>query len=146
MSTSGPRPSKGPLDPARSLMPAWLPAFNRRVTNRIQGVYAPYVPPLAVVVHVGRRSGRVYTTPVAAQIFAGKLAIPLPYSANAQWVRNLLTAEGGELIRRGRRIHFSAPRVVLDPTRETLPPLITRVASRMPVLVADLAGSEPAHA
>ena len=123
-------------------MPEWLPAFNKRVTNRIQGVYAPYVPPLAVIVHVGRTSGRVYTTPVLAQLFAGRLAIPLPYSVNAQWVRNLQAAGGGELIRRGRRIRFGAPRVVLDPATETLPPLIARIAHRIPVLIADLEGAD----
>jgi deazaflavin-dependent oxidoreductase (nitroreductase family) len=128
-----------PVDPSRSLMPAWLPAFNQKVTNRIQGVYAPYLPPLAVVVHVGRSSGRVFTTPVLAQLFDGKLAIPLPYSADAQWVKNLKAAGGGEMIRRGRRFSFTAPRVVTDAAAETLPPLIARAVRRMPVLVADLA-------
>lgn len=119
-------------------MPAWMPAFNRRVTNRIQGVYAPYLPPLAVVVHVGRRSGRVFTTPVTAQLYDGRVAIVLPYSARAQWVQNLQAAGGGEMIRRGRRVAFTNPRIVSDPAQETLPPLIARLARRMPVLVADL--------
>ena len=119
-------------------MPSWLPAFNRRVTNRIQGIYAPYVPPLAVVVHVGRRSGRVYTTPVTAQLYAGKVAIALPYSARAQWVRNLEAAGGGEMIRRGRRFDFRDPRVVTDPAAEALPPVMARLARRIPILVADL--------
>jgi hypothetical protein len=127
-----------PVDPSRSLMPTWLPAFNKRVTNRIQGVYAPYVPPLAVVIHVGRTSGRVFTTPVLAQLYDGKVAIPLPYSADAQWVKNLTAAGGGELIRRGRRFSFSGPRIVTDAASEALPPLIVRAAGRMPVLVADL--------
>jgi deazaflavin-dependent oxidoreductase (nitroreductase family) len=127
-----------PVDPTRSLMPAWLPAFNQRVTNRIQGIYAPYVPPLAVVVHVGRRTGRVFTTPVLAQLYAGKVAIPLPYSAEAQWVKNLQAAGSGEMIRRGKRFGFTQPRIVSDPSAETLPPIIARAAERMPVLVADL--------
>ncbi|HET9073041.1 MAG TPA: hypothetical protein VFN48_00550 [Solirubrobacteraceae bacterium] len=127
-----------PVDPSHSVMPPWLPAFNRRVTNRIQGVYAPYLPPLAVVIHVGRRSGRVYSTPVTAQLWAGKVAIALPYSARAQWVRNLEAAGGGEMIRRGRRFGFTGPRVVTDPRTETLPPLMARLARRIPILVADL--------
>jgi deazaflavin-dependent oxidoreductase (nitroreductase family) len=127
-----------PVDPTRSVMPAWMPAFNRRVTNRIQGIYAPYIPPLAVVVHVGRRSGRVFTTPVTAQLYAGKVAIVLPYSARAQWVQNLQAAGGGEMIRRGRRFGFSNPRIISDPDQEALPPFIARLAQRMPVLVADL--------
>jgi deazaflavin-dependent oxidoreductase (nitroreductase family) len=137
-----------PVDASKSIMPAWLPAFNRRVTNRVQGIYAPYLPPLAVIVHVGRNSGRVYTSPVAAQIYAGKVAIPLPYSAEAQWVRNLVAADGGEMIRRGKRFAVSNPRVLLGAAaEESLPPLIARALQRMPVLVADLApaaGGAPA--
>jgi deazaflavin-dependent oxidoreductase (nitroreductase family) len=120
-------------------MPAWLPAFNRRVTNRVQGIYAPYIPPLAVVIHVGRSSGRVYTTPVTAQLYDGKLAIPLPYSAEAQWVKNLLAAGRGEMIRRGRRFAFTQPRILTAPDGEALPPLIARAARRMPVLTAAVA-------
>ena len=127
-----------PVDPSHSIMPPWLPAFNRRVTNRIQGIYAPYLPPLAVVVHVGRTSGRVYTTPVTAQLYDGKVAIALPYSARAQWVRNLQAAGGGEMIRRGRRLRFTHPRVVTDADTETLPPLMARLVRRMPILLADL--------
>ncbi len=40
--------------------------FNRRVTNRIQGLYAWLLPPWAVIVHRGRRSGRNYRTPLFA--------------------------------------------------------------------------------
>ena len=40
--------------------------FNRVANNRIQGVYAWLVPPWAVILHRGRRSGRAYRTPVLA--------------------------------------------------------------------------------
>jgi deazaflavin-dependent oxidoreductase (nitroreductase family) len=128
-----------PVDASKSHMPVWLPAFNRRVTNRVQGIYAPYIPPLAVVIHVGRRSGKVYTTPVAARLYDSKVAIALPYSADTQWVKNLTAAGSGEMIRRGRRFAFTNPRILTAPGQETLPPLIARLARRMPVLVADLA-------
>jgi len=126
------------VDPNRSLMPRWLPAFNRVVTNRIQGIYAPYLPPLAVVVHTGRRSGRKLRTPVSAQLFDGKLAIGLPYGANTQWVKNLKAAGGGELLRAGRLLRFENPRIVTDPESEPLPRLSRRLVRRMPLLVADL--------
>lgn len=127
------------VDPNRSLMPAWLPAFNRRVTNRIQGIYAPYIPPLAMVLHTGRRSGRRLKTPVSAQLYDGKVAIGLPYGASTQWVKNLQAAGGGELIRAGRHLRFENPRIITDPDSEPLPRLSARLARRMPVLVADLA-------
>ena len=40
--------------------------FNKRVTNRVQGLYAWLVPPWAVILHRGRRSGRPYRTPLVA--------------------------------------------------------------------------------
>jgi deazaflavin-dependent oxidoreductase (nitroreductase family) len=126
------------VDPDRSLMPAWLPSFNQRVTNRIQGIYAPYIPPLAMVIHTGRKSGRRLKTPVSAQLYDHKLAITLPYSANTQWIKNLLAANGGELIRAGKHLKFQNPRSVTDPASESFPKLTARMAQRMPVLVADL--------
>ena len=32
--------------------------FNKRINNRIQGIYAWLLPPWAVILHEGRRSGR----------------------------------------------------------------------------------------
>lgn len=119
-------------------MPAWLPGFNRRVTNRVQGIYAPYIPPLAMVIHTGRKSGRRLKTPVCAQLYDGKVAIGLPYSASTQWIKNLQAANGGELLRAGKRLKFENPRIVTDPDTEPFPKLTARLAQRLPVLVADL--------
>lgn len=38
----------------------WLAHFNRLVGNKVQGLWAPYLPPWAVIVHVGRVSKRQY--------------------------------------------------------------------------------------
>ena len=126
------------VNPDRSVMPAWLPGFNQRVTNRVQGIYAPYIPPLAMVIHTGRKSGKRLKTPVSAQLYDGKLAIGLPYSANTQWIKNLQAANGGELIRAGKHLKFENPRIVTDPDTEPFPKMTARLAQRMPVLVADL--------
>lgn len=40
--------------------------FNKAVNNPVQGLYAWIVPPWAVILHRGRRSGRAYRTPVLA--------------------------------------------------------------------------------
>src|SRR5438552_11975226 len=42
----------------------WLAAFNLAVTNRISSRFAPRLPGFGIVTHVGRKSGRVYRTPV----------------------------------------------------------------------------------
>ena len=51
--------------------------FNRLVNNRIQGTYAWLVPPWAVILHRGRRTGRPYRTPVLAFKRNGSLVIAL---------------------------------------------------------------------
>ncbi len=128
------------VDPNRSLMPAWLPAVNRRLTNRIQGLWAPYAPGYAMVLHVGRRSGRSYRTPVMAMRHDGRLIIALPYGARAQWVRNLQAAGGGVALRHGGRLALSRPRILTDAVTEPVPRLAQRLVRRMPLLVLDCAG------
>lgn len=126
-------------DPARSVAPRWAPAFNRLINNRVQGLWAPYLKPYAVIVHRGRRSGREFHSPVLAFTGGGKLAVILFYSANAQWVKNVQAAGGAEAIRGGHRFALTNPRVVLDIESEPLPRFARRFASSIPLLVLDLA-------
>lgn len=85
-------------------LPGWLARFNRVATNPVQGLWAWRLPPWAVVVHVGRRTGATYRTPVLAwRLESGDgIAIVLTYGDRVQWVRNLLAAGGGHLVRAGR--------------------------------------------
>jgi deazaflavin-dependent oxidoreductase (nitroreductase family) len=113
--------------------------INRVVTNPIQRLWAPHLPPFALVVHHGRRTGRTYRTPVTAFTSGGLLVVALPYGADTDWVRNLLAAGGGEVVRRGHMRPLRNPRVVGPDDRAQLPRrlrLVTRVASH--ALVADL--------
>ncbi|MCW2914778.1 MAG: nitroreductase family deazaflavin-dependent oxidoreductase [Actinomycetia bacterium] len=125
-------------DGSDGLMPSWLPAVNKRVFNRIQGLWAPYVPPYAVILHKGRKSGNVYRTPVTAFRSGSTLAVPLPYGSGSDWVRNVLAA-GFAGIERGGRFHRIAnPRIVEAATAEDLP-AVARAAGRfMRILVVDL--------
>ena len=86
--------------------------FNRVVTNRIQGVYAWLVPPWAVIVHRGRRSGRSYRTPVLAFRQEQALVVALLYGEDSDWLRNLRAARGGRVVRMGRTFELGEPRVL----------------------------------
>jgi deazaflavin-dependent oxidoreductase (nitroreductase family) len=88
-----------------------LARFNKRFTNRIQGVYAWLVPPWAVILHRGRRSGRRYRTPLLAFRRERTLVIALLYGRESDWLRNL-RAGGGHVVRRGRRYAVDPPEVV----------------------------------
>ena len=84
--------------------------FNKRVTNRIQGVYAWLVPPWAVILHRGRRSGREYRTPLFAFRRDRLLVIALLYGEESDWLRNL--RNGGHVIRAGRTFVVGPPEIV----------------------------------
>ena len=85
--------------------------FNKRVTNRIQGVYAWLVPPWAVILHRGRRSGRRFRTPLFAFRRGRTLVIALLYGEESDWLRNLHKG-GGHVIRAGRTFVVAPPEVV----------------------------------
>jgi deazaflavin-dependent oxidoreductase (nitroreductase family) len=86
--------------------------FNRRVTNKIIGLLAPYLPPWAVLIHRGRKSGTEYRTPVAVTIRDGSLMVPIGYGEESDWLRNLLAAGGGQVMHRGKTRALTNPRVV----------------------------------
>ena len=85
--------------------------FNKRVTNRIQGLYAWLLPPRAVVLHRGRRSGRHYRTPLLGFRRERTLVVALLYGEESDWLRNL-RAGGGHVVRTGRTFAVSPPEVV----------------------------------
>ena len=85
--------------------------FNKRVTNRIQGLYAWLVPPWAVILHRGRRSGREYRTPLFAFRRDRTLVIALLYGQQSDWLRNLRYG-GGHVIRAGRTFIVAPPEIV----------------------------------
>ncbi len=97
--------------------PRGLARFNRVVTNRVQGVWAPALAPWAVLLHTGRRSGRAYRTPVLAFRSGRHLVVALVYGRESDWLRNL-TAAPGQVVRRRRTYDLvGAPRVT--PTDDT---------------------------
>jgi deazaflavin-dependent oxidoreductase (nitroreductase family) len=102
-------------------LPKRLARFNRHVTNRVVGPVASWLPGFAVVSHVGRRSGRVYRTPVNLFRDGDRYVISLTYGSDSQWVRNVLAAGAVDIETRGRRLHLVAPEVVRDAERSLVP-------------------------
>jgi deazaflavin-dependent oxidoreductase (nitroreductase family) len=102
-------------------LPKRLARFNLHVTNRVLGPFARRLPGFAVVAHVGRRSGRVYRTPVSLFRNGDRYVIALMYGADSQWVRNVLAAGEVDVETRGRRLHLVEPEVVHDAERSRVP-------------------------
>jgi deazaflavin-dependent oxidoreductase (nitroreductase family) len=103
-------------------IPRFMRHVNRVLTNPVLGTFAWLVPPLAVVHHVGRKTGRHYRTPVAAFHGDAGVVIPMTYGRDVDWARNIVHAKGCELARMGRRITLRNPRIVgLDAAEPRLP-------------------------
>jgi deazaflavin-dependent oxidoreductase (nitroreductase family) len=99
----------------------WLAAFNLAVTNRITSLFAGWLPGFGILTHVGRKSGKVYRTPVNVFRAPKGFIIALTYSSQCEWVKNVLAAGGCELKTVGRKYQLVAPNVVRDPTRRRFP-------------------------
>jgi deazaflavin-dependent oxidoreductase (nitroreductase family) len=84
--------------------------FNKRATNPVQGLYAWLVPPWAVILHRGRRSGRQFRTPLFAFRRGRTLVIALLYGEESDWLRNL--RNGGHVVRAGRTFIVGAPEII----------------------------------
>ena len=107
--------------------PRWLARFNLRVTNPILGPLAKFVPWMAVVVHVGRKSHRRYRTPVVIFRRGEHFLIALTYGRESQWVQNVLIQGSCELETMGRTLRLSQPRIARDPQRQMMP-VVVRLA------------------
>jgi deazaflavin-dependent oxidoreductase (nitroreductase family) len=94
-----------------------------RLLNPLVLPLTRHVPPLAVLHHQGRRSGRSYDTPVQAYATPEGWLVGLAYDHNAPFALNLLAAGGGEMTRAGHRYRISRPRRVGREALKTLPAL-----------------------
>ena len=102
----------------------WVAAFNLLVTNRITSRFAARLPGFGILTHVGRKSGRVYRTPVNVFRAPEGFLIALTYGRESEWVRNVIAAGGCQLETRRVRYLLSAPTIVHDPTRRRFPLLV----------------------
>jgi deazaflavin-dependent oxidoreductase (nitroreductase family) len=108
-------------------IPRVVGQWNKVGLNRVTRRIAPWMPGLGVVVHRGRRSGRVYQTPV--NVFAAEdgYVLALTYGPDTDWVKNVLAAGGCELRTRGRVISLTSPRLFHDEARRGIRPLERQV-------------------
>ena len=72
------------------------------------------VPLLAVVSHRGRRSGRMYSTPIGAGSTGDAFLIPLTFGSTSDWCRNVLAAGGCTVRWNGHEYAADDARVVDD--------------------------------
>ena len=126
--------------------PRWLARLNRRVTNHVMEPLARHAPGFGVVIHEGRKSGRIYRTPVNVFQRPGAFVFALTYGRESQWVHNVLAAGGCEVETRGRTWRLAQPRLYHDPQRRAVPKIIALMLGLLKVddfLEAKVEGEAP---
>ena len=108
----------------------WVAAFNRTILNRITSRFANRLPGFGILTHVGRKSGRLYRTPVNVFRVPEGFLIALTYGRDSEWVRNVLAAGGCQLEIRRVVYQLSAPTIVHDPSRRRFP-FVVRMILRL---------------
>jgi deazaflavin-dependent oxidoreductase (nitroreductase family) len=100
-----------PSTPASSARPraSSAPAFNK-FASRIAG--SRFFPLYALLRHRGRKSGRIFTTPIVASRYGDGFIIPLAFGRETDWSKNLLAAGGGGLRWKSREYTLTAPEIL----------------------------------
>jgi deazaflavin-dependent oxidoreductase (nitroreductase family) len=90
------------------------------------------IPIWAVVRHRGRRSGKLYSTPIAIRPTPDGFVLPLPWGEGTDWCRNVRAAGGGVVHWGDADIEVNGPEVI--DTADALPhfaafmrPLVQRI-------------------
>lgn len=118
---------------------------NRAMTNPLMRPLASLAPPLSLVHHRGRMSGKEYHTPALALFVKGGVVTPLMYGTDVDWCLNVMQAGRYELTFLGRRIKLIDPRIVDTDTALVQVPFCLRPGLSLldlpGYLIADRAGS-----
>lgn len=95
--------------------------FTNRIVNPITRKFAGHVPGFAILIYVGRRSGKRYRTPMNVFHRDGRFVFALTYGREVQWLKNVLAAGTCEIEERGRTRRLLDPEVIFDPGGHLMP-------------------------
>ncbi|WP_405495930.1 nitroreductase family deazaflavin-dependent oxidoreductase [Nocardia sp. NBC_00511] len=108
-------------------LPRTLAKINRRISNPVLGVMARLAPGFGIVIHRGRKSGRVYRSPVMVFARGDGYRIALTYGRDVDWLKNIRAAGTFEFETRGRTVELTEPVVGEDASAGWAPPVVRQV-------------------
>jgi deazaflavin-dependent oxidoreductase (nitroreductase family) len=88
---------------------------------------------MGVIVHAGRKTHRLYRTPVLVFRRGSDFIIALTYGKESQWVQNVVAQGGCELTNLGKTIHLTHPRILHDEQRRMMPAAIRPILNLLNV-------------
>jgi deazaflavin-dependent oxidoreductase (nitroreductase family) len=92
---------------------------------------ATRLPTFGVLTHVGRRTGRVYHTPINLFRRGDECLFFLTYGSDVQWVKNVLAAGSCSVETGGRIVELFEPELITDPELRPAPPHVRFVERRI---------------
>ena len=102
----------------------WISGPARWLARRFGG--------FSEIEHVGRRSGRVFHTPVRAVRRGEVVVVGASFGTGADWIRNVRAAGHCRMRVRGRTLDLTDPQVVrLGEVRHLLPPVTSFILRRL---------------
>lgn len=107
-------------------VPRSFARFNRKYANPVIRQFAGSFGPLTLVTHHGRRTGRVFATPVMSFATDDGLVIAVVYGPSSDWVKNVLASPRVEVKRRGQSRQYESARLVERDEGLHLVPAIVR--------------------
>ncbi|GAB0103119.1 nitroreductase family deazaflavin-dependent oxidoreductase [Nocardia sp. JMUB6875] len=121
----------------QNMFPAWFDRLQARYMNPVVRKIGPYLPGFAVIQHRGRKSGRVFTTPVNAFRAKGTLYVAMGHG-RTDWIKNILAAGEAETTYAFRQYRLTNPRIIARGESDPgLPRLARLMSRRLPLFAAD---------
>lgn len=90
-------------------LPRRLTRFNRDVANKLTRPFARHLPGLGVLSHQGRRTGRIYETPMNVWRDGSRLVVALTYGDEVDWLRNARASRRSQMVTRGKTLVVGRP-------------------------------------
>ena len=117
---------------SRTRLQSFLP-FTLRFVNPLTRLVAGWLPGFGILEYRGRKSGAAYRTPMNVFRRGDEYVFALTYGPDVQWVKNIVTAGECRLVTGGRSVRLIEPRLVHDPTRALMPPVVRQFLGLMRV-------------
>jgi len=99
----------------------FLRPFTTHVLNRLTRRFAHRLPGFAIISYRGRKSGKLYRTPMNVFRNGDDYIFALTYGSDVQWVKNVLASGSAELQVGGRTVALTDPELFTDPQRKRMP-------------------------
>src|SRR5262245_43736046 len=107
-----------------------LRPFVKRFVNPINRRFAGRLPGFGILTFQGRKSGRMYQTPINVLRQGDDYVFVLTYGSDVDWVKGVLAAGGCSLRTRGHDVRLTHPELVIDPSRSLVPAPV-RIVGRL---------------